>query len=71
MGNRVPGEVSRGSLRAALEKRRPELEEAMEQRIFAIPDALDADPVYREGLAPRAQDRQRAAPLPCGVCGGR
>ncbi len=50
MGNRVPGEVSRGSLRAALEKRRPELEEAMEQRIFAIPDALDADPVYREGL---------------------
>ena len=76
MGNQSAGGASRGSLRAALERRRPELEEAIELRIFAIPDSVDADPVYREGqrasvsigldyaLAALEAGEERAAPPP-------
>lgn len=50
MGDGGRRSTNRVSLREALEARRPELEEAIGQRIFGIGETVDVDPLYREGL---------------------
>lgn len=41
---------ARAALRARLDARRPEIEQATLARVYAISDPTDADPAYREGL---------------------